>query len=265
MPEPRSYQIEAIVIKKTRLGEADRILTMYTPDRGKVQAVARGVRKPGSKMAGHLELLTCSKVWLARGRNLPTITASQTINGFMPLKSDLVLGSLALYATELVNQFTADQDKNLPLFDLLLGTLEQLCQTGNRELVLRYFELRLLEYVGYRPELIKCVSCQRDLVPAVNTFSPGTGGMLCPACSSSQPFGYPLSVNAQKVMRLMQTSDYATMLRLRVNAELNLELKQALAGYIRYLLEHEVKSAGWLDSLGNTVAGTEQALPRQPS
>ena len=79
MPKPRNYQTEAIIIKKTKLGEADRILTLYTPHLGKIQGVARGVRRPRSKLAGHLELLTHSQVSLARGRNLDTITGSQTI------------------------------------------------------------------------------------------------------------------------------------------------------------------------------------------
>jgi len=74
MPKPRTYQTEAIIIKKTKLGEADRILTFFTPDLGKIRAVAKGVRRPRSKMSGHLELLTHSLVSLARGRNLDTVT-----------------------------------------------------------------------------------------------------------------------------------------------------------------------------------------------
>src|SRR5512136_1635520 len=108
MSSPRNYQTEAIVIKKTRLGEADSILTLYTPHMGKIQGFARSLRKPKSRLAGHLELLTHSLVSLARGRNLGTITGAQTINSFITLKNDLWLTSCALYVTELVNQFTAE-------------------------------------------------------------------------------------------------------------------------------------------------------------
>src|SRR4030043_1551122 len=106
MSKPRNYQTEAIITKKTKLGEADRILTLYTPHLGKIQVVAKGVRRPRSKMAGHLELLTHSLVSLARGRNLDTVTGSQTINSFLPLKSDLWLTSCALYTAQLINQFS---------------------------------------------------------------------------------------------------------------------------------------------------------------
>jgi len=249
MPRPRTYQTEAIIIKKTKLGEADRILTLYTPHLGKIQAVAKGVRRPRSKLSGHLELLTHSLVSLARGRNLDTVTGSQTINSFLPLKSDLWLTSCALYVTELVNQFTADHVENYPLFRVVLETMEELCRADNRDLTLRYFELHLLNEVGYRPQLQQCVACQAPLEPTTNSFCPGAGGMLCPNCHPSQPFSYPLSVNAQKVLRLLQNSDYDTASRLKIDAELSRELEKIMGNYLKYLLEREVKSAAWLDTL----------------
>jgi len=253
MTKPRNYQIEAIITKKTKLGEADRILTLYTPDLGKIQAVARGVRRPRSKLAGHLEMLTHSLVSLARGRNLDTITGSQTINSFLPLKSDLELTSYALYAIELVNQFTAEHIENRPLFRLLLETMEQLCQTRNSELVLRYFELHLLNEVGYCPQLQQCVACRQPLKPVTNSFCPSAGGMLCHNCLQSQTLTHPLSVNALKVLRLLQSSDYSTVSRLKINPELSHELEVVMRDYLKYLLEREVKSAAWLDTLREQV------------
>jgi len=249
MTKPRNYQTEAIIIKKTKLGEADRILTLYTPHLGKIQAVAKGVRRPRSKMAGHLELLTHSLISLARGRNLDTVTGSQTIDSFLPLKSDLELTAHALYATELVDQFTADNVENRPLFQLLLETMHNLCQGSKSELTLRYFELHLLNAVGYRPQLHHCVSCRSPLKPVVNSFSPSAGGAVCPNCSQSQTLTYPLSVNALKVLRFFQNNDYNTSSRLKMNPELSQELETVMRNYIEYLLEREVKSAAWRDSL----------------
>ncbi len=249
MPEPRNYQTEAIVIKKTRLGEADSIIAFYTPHLGKIQGFAKSVRRPKSKLAGHLELLTYSLVSLARGRNLDTITGSQTINSFLPLKSDLWLTSCALYAVELINQFTAEHIENQPLFQLLLETMERLCQEAEAELALRYFELHLLDKVGYRPQLRECISCHQELTPTVNSFCPAAGGMLCPACAPNHPVVYTLSVNAQKVLRLLQNSDYNDASRLKMSQSLSDEVEKALGSYLKYLLEREIKSAGWLDAL----------------
>ncbi len=260
MPEPRDYQTDAIVIKKTKLGEADRILTFYTPHLGKIQAVAKGVRRPRSKMAGHLELLTYSQVSLARGRNLDTVTGSQTINSFMALKSDLLLTSYALYAAELVNQFTAERMENYPIFQLLLQTLEQLSVTTDKELVLRYFELHLLDEAGFRPQLHECVSCRQPLAPTANFFCLSAGGILCPALGPNQPYHYAISVNAQKVLRLLQDTDYDTANRLKVDTTLATELKTLLANYLKYLLERDIKSARWLDSLRELDYGKEPKI-----
>jgi len=248
MTKPRTYQTEAIIIRKIKLGEADRILTLYTPHLGKIRAVAKGVRRPRSKLAGHLELLTYSQVSLARGRNLDTIIGSQTINSFLTLKSDLELISYALYATELIDQFTADDVENHPLFRLLLETMEHLCQGGAHELALRYFELHLLNLVGYRPQLQQCVSCQSTLEPANNSFCPGAGGVLCPNCRQNQ-LAYPISVEGLNGLRLLQGDDYNTARQLEINQELSDELEGVMRNYLKYLLEREVKSTAWLDTL----------------
>ena len=249
MAEPRYYETEAIIIKKAKLGEADRILTLYTPGYGKIEAVAKGVRRPKSKMAGHLELLTYSHIRLARGRNLDTIIGSQTQDSFMPLKNDLWLTSYGLYVAELINQFTAERDKNPAVFELLLEILRRLSQAEDIEMNLRFFELHLLEAVGYRPQLQECVVCHQELRPVANSFCASAGGILCPNCRYSHPVVFPISVDALKVLRLLQRSGWDMVKRLKISQELSRELKGLLASYIRHLLEREVKAAAWLDSL----------------
>ena len=265
MTRPRNYQTEAVIIKKTRLGEADSILTMYTPDLGKIQGFAKSLRRPRSKMAGHLELLTHSKVALARGRNLDTITGSQTITGFLPLKNDLWLTSYALYVIELVNQFTAEQVENPALFRLLLDTLQNLCQEEvDKEPVLRYFELHLLSEVGYRAQLKRCVTCKSPLQPVTNYFSPSAGGALCPDCGLQQSLSQPLSVNALKVLRFLQENDYETVNRLKIDQTLSRELEIIMRSHIKYLLERDVKSVDWLDALRAQMGETDTGQQAKP-
>ena len=250
MPDPREYQTEAIVIKKTKLGEADSILTFFTPRLGKIQGFAKSLRKPKSKMAGHLELLTYSTVSFSRGRgNIDTITGAQTINAFLTLKNDLWLTSCGLYIAELVHQFTAEHQENFGLFQLMLETLARLCEAENKELVLRYFELHLLESTGYRPQLKECVTCHKALEQTTNYFSPAAGGMVCPDCNLNQPFAYALSLNAQKVLRLLQGEDFSATTHVKIDTALGREIENVISGYFRYLLEKEVKSAAWLDTL----------------
>ena len=249
MPEPRDYKTEAIVIKKTKLGEADTILTFFTPHLGKIQGFAKSLRKPKSKMAGHLELLTHSQISLARGKNLDTLTGSQTINAFLPLKNDLWLTSCGLYIAELVNQFTAEHQEHNELFYLILETMGRLCDENNHDLVLRYFELHLLEQVGYRPQLRECVTCHRPLEPTTNYFSPATGGISCPECSRTHTQTYPLSLNAQKVLRVLQDQAFTQVSRVKIDPALADELEKVIHGYLRYLLERDLRSVAWLDTL----------------
>jgi len=249
MGTPRSYQTQAIIIKQTKLGEADKILTIYTPEFGKLKAVAKGTCRPGSKFGGNVEPLTHSLMMLARGRNLDIVTQSQTIDGFLTLKSDLWYMACGFYLLELVDSFTVENSENPLLFDLLLDTLHRLCRADSSEIVLRYFELHFLHYLGYRPQLHQCVICDSPLQPVVNFFSSSQGGILCPHCSEKEPESRPLSVDALKILRLWQDCDYATTKRVRVKAELSSQLKQVVQGYIKYLLQREIKSLAWLEEL----------------
>lgn len=260
MTAPRVYRTEAIIIKRSKLGEADRVLTLYTPDLGKLKAVAKGARRPVSKLGGHVELLTHSSLMLARGRNLDIITQGQTINSFMPLKSELWRISCGFYVSELVDSFTAERIENPHLFGLLLDTLHRLCQVDDSERVLRYFELHLLGHLGYRPQMQQCVSCGSSLRPLVNFFSPEEGGVLCPECAVEGSRVYPLSLNSLKVMRLWQDCDYAQAGRVKISTELAAELRRVTRGYIEYLLEREVKSAAWLDRLKWEILKSESPI-----
>jgi DNA repair protein RecO (recombination protein O) len=257
----RNYQTQGIILRQTKLGEFDKIVTIYTPEFGKLKAVARGACRPKSKLGGNVEPLTHSLMLLAKGRNLDIVTQSQTINGFLALKSDLWRMASGLYILELIDSFTAEGGENRPLFDLLLDALSQLGEPNSNETALRYFELHLLHHAGYRPQLRRCVNCDLPLKPIVNFFSPSKGGLLCPDCNSEENRRYdqigatsarpslPLSVGALKVLRLWQSCDYATARRVRAKPELSRELEKVLCDYIRWILQRELKSLAWLKEL----------------
>ena len=256
MTAPRVYQTEAIIIKRIKLGEADRILTLYTPELGKLKAVAKGTRRPQSKLGGHVELLTHSRLMLARGRNLDIITQAQTINNFLPIKDNLERISRGLYIAELVDSFTGEHSEDRRLFDLVLEVLQQLSQFNDFELVLRYFELHLLDHLGYRPQLQQCTECNLSLKPEANFFSPNHGGVLCHNCGFHEPAAHPISLNALKVLRLWQNCDYTTAKRVKINSKLDTEMEQIMREYIKYLLDKQLKSTAWLDKLKREIHHT---------
>jgi DNA repair protein RecO (recombination protein O) len=261
MSRGRLYRTEAIVLKRTDFGEADKLLTLYTPGLGKIRAIAKGVRKPTSRKSGHVELFTHSQLLIAKGRNLDIVTQAETLHAFRPLREDLRRITYAYYAVELVDKFTEEGVENRPLFDLLLAMLTWLGETADLDLTTRFFELRLLDYVGYRPQLFYCVGCNARIEPTANFFSLSEGGVLCPRCGEErlqQGRGarqevQPVPLNALKVLRYLQTRDYALCRRLRISPASHGELERMTRRYITYLLERRLKSLEFLDTLRREV------------
>jgi DNA repair protein RecO (recombination protein O) len=249
LPAPRVYKTVAIVLRHRKLGEADKILTLFTANHGKLDAVAKGVRRPTSKLAGHVEPLTYSTFLLAQGRELDIVTQAETLEPLTLVRENLERLGRGLYAAELVDRFTPDRQESYPLFRLLLETLRRLAARDDLDLVLRYFEVQLLHELGYRPQLDRCVSCEGALEPTTNFWSAAAGGVLCPACATDDPLARELSLGALKVLRLLQRSGFGDAARVRIAAGLAQELERHLREYIRYVLERDLRSTAFLDTL----------------
>lgn len=245
----KTYNTEALVLKHADLGEADRVLTLFTPYDGKLRAVARGVRRMTSKVGGHVEPLTHCSLMLAQGRQLETISQSQTIESFAAIRNDLWRTAQALHLMELTDAFTAEKSGNYPVYKLLLDALHHLSAMRPHPIFFRHFELQLLGHAGYQPQLHECVNCRVPVQPIPNFFSFSGGGVLCPDCAHTEPVVQPISVNALKVLRLLQRGNYATASRLRLTPDLSREMERVTHGYVRYLLERELKSTTFLDRL----------------
>ncbi|MFB3093656.1 MAG: DNA repair protein RecO, partial [Dehalococcoidia bacterium] len=151
MTPPRLYKTEAIVLRQRKLGEADRILTLHTPAHGKLDAKAKGVRKTTSRMSGHLQPLNRCMVQLARGRTMEVIAGCDTLESFQHLRDDLDRLSRALYAAELADRFLPERVESVAIYRLLLETLRRLQSDADQDIVLRYYEMRLLDLSGFRP------------------------------------------------------------------------------------------------------------------
>ncbi len=201
----RLYRTHAVVLKRMDLGEADRIVTFFSRDQGKLRAVAKGVRRVTSRSAGHLEPFTLTDVLFAVGRELDVVSQADTIEAFRHLREDLDLTTHAYYLAEVVDLLTEDRMENRAVFDILVEGFRQLTGAADTRLVLVAFHLSLLEALGYRPELRKCVACPQQIEPVQNQFSALQGGVMCPACAPREPSARPISVAALKLLRYMQS------------------------------------------------------------
>jgi DNA repair protein RecO (recombination protein O) len=246
---PRVYRTEGIVLKGYDYGEADRILTLYTPQLGKVRAIAKGVRRIKSRKAGHLDLFTRANLLVARGRQLDIVTQAETIEPFAGMRTDLVRLSYAHYVAELVDAFTVEGMANYPAYATTISTLRRIATANEPTLSVRSFELQLLALMGYRPQLHRCLNCDSTIQPVSNRFSPKMGGVLCPNCASEDGAARPISVEALKVLRNLQTNESGILQLSGVPIEVGQEVEARLQEYITYRLEKGPRSVRFLDQL----------------
>jgi DNA repair protein RecO (recombination protein O) len=244
----RVYRTEAVVIRRSDFGEADRVLTLLTPQ-GKRRVVAKGVRKTTSRLAGHIELFTHATMLLAVGRNLDIVTQSAIRESFDVLRGDLERIGAAYYAAELIDRMTEDEDENTRAFELVVGTLRALDGTRATDLVLRHYELHLLDTLGYRPQLHECAVCQELLTEETRHFSPAAGGALCPRCAPSDRGSMRMALATFKLLRYLQSQPVEAVERLTISEETRREAEQLLRAYVRRILERDLKSAAFLEEV----------------
>ncbi len=250
MPRPeRVFRTEAVILRRQDFGEADRLLTLLTPEHGKLRAIAKGARKPTARKTGHVELYTLVDMLIARGRELHIVQQAETKEPFLRLREDLLRGSYAAYLVELLDRFTAEQDPGRGEFRLLVQALGWLCDEDDPRLVARYYELRLLELAGFAPALHTCAIGQEPLEPRDQFFSPADGGVVCPDHRAGLDRGLPLSLNALKVLRHLQRQPWHAVRQLQVGGPLHQDLERMMHAYISYLLEQRLQSVEFLRKL----------------
>ena len=240
MARSRLYRTPAVILKRTDLGEADRIVTFFSRDVGKIRAVAKGVRRTTSRSAGHLEPFTLSDVMFAVGRELDVISQADTLEAFREIREDLELTTHAYYLAEVVDLLTEDRLENRDVFDTLVEGLRSLRATHDPRMVLIVFHLRLLEALGYRPELRECVSCRATIEPNRNHFSALLGGVLCPACGPREPTARDIGTSALKLLRFVQQA--RGQRAVSVPPEVGREAEALLRDYAEHIVERRLRS-----------------------
>ena len=250
---PRQFRSHAIILSRRDFGESDRLLTLFTPQHGKIRAIAKGARKPSAKLSGHVELFSRSDCVIHRGRNLHILAQAELVDAYLGLRDDLGRGAYGNYIAELLNRFTADEeDAGDQLFMLLHETLSRIATAYDPRLAARFFELRLLDLVGFRPELQECVITRASLLPEPQFFSNEEGGVVSRAAAPLQSSRLlELDFNTLKLLRHLQRSSdsYAALGRLRVTAKQHENAERIVLGYITHLLERKLESVNFIRRL----------------
>ena len=245
---PKIYKTEAIVLRHFPLGEADYLLDLYTPDLGKLRAVAKGARRVKSKLGGHLEPLMRTSFLITRGQNLDTINQAEVLEGFRTVREHLHRLSQALYIVELIDTITPEEQPNYPIYRLVLDALRSLAGDAT-PLLLPFFQLRILGHSGFKPQLYQCVECGSTISPGLHRLTPDLGGTLCNSCHPPNVTVLPISLDSLKVLRFFQREEYVSVQRLRLGSGIMLELERLLESLLRHVLEREVKTSRFLSQV----------------
>jgi DNA repair protein RecO (recombination protein O) len=195
---PGNFKTEAIVLRSIRLGEADRVLHLYTAERGRVGAVAKGVRRVRSRFGGRLEPLFRVRLVLHEGRGeLRTVTSAETVHAHPALRERREALERATQACDAVLRLFDSEEPNRPAYNLLcreLGLLDSNPGAATRAQALA-FRLKLLLAAGFAPELSSCATCgAREHLGA---FSGAAGGVVCAGCEAGS---FPLEPAAHEFL-----------------------------------------------------------------
>ena len=247
MAKERTYIAEAIVLRRSDFHEADRRLTLLTPDRGRLNVVAKGVRRPTSRMAGHLELFTLAKVFVVRRRSLDLVVQAETVQTFPQLRTELGRLPYAYQAVETAHILVQEETDAYAEFVLLVKALGALAATAALPLVLAAYKLQLLAVLGYQAQLHECAQCGKPLSAEGNRARPDAGGVVCAPCGGAS--GLPLAVRAIKCLRWLAREPLQTVARLQADPATTAQLEQAADAFVRYVAEQDLKTAPFLERM----------------
>jgi DNA repair protein RecO (recombination protein O) len=263
----RLYRTHAVVLRRRDYGDADRILTVLTPNYGKLELIAKGARKTTSRKAGHLEIFGHASLLVAKARTWDIITEAVSVESFPALRSDLDKISQASYLAELVDSFTETDDENLPIWDLLILALQELnaleTGSGSAALLLHWAQLHLLALAGFQPQLFECLGCDAELEPVTNFISLTEGGVFCPTCAAGRRDVEPIEPDVLKVLRFFQTRNWPSVRGVHVRPHILQQVDNLLYRYLLTVLERRLKSVDFMRRLQHMAAHATTSTPSE--
>ena len=249
----RSIRTEGIILRRKDFGESDRILVLFTRKLGLISGIAKGSRKPSSKIAGHLELFMRSSFLISRGRNLHMITQAEVLDSFEGLRKDLQGIGQGSYIVELVDAVTFEEGSNINLYELLFTTLEALDSGDDPIIITHFFELHLLGLAGFQPEFFICVECGKKITEQDQYISGELGGVVCPSCRTavSRADIRPISTRILKYLRHFQRSSLQELMALIIPPDVRKGLDEVIHYYLTHTLEGHLNSPEFLNRIKN--------------
>lgn len=242
-----SKKTSAIILNRQAYREDDSLVTVYTPDLGKLNLVARGTKKLQSKLAGHIEPLTLADIMIIPGRGFDYIGSAVSREIYLGIREDLNKLYYAGQVVRIFNRLVKEGDVETRLFFLLADWLENLnnfaeFKKENGELLWIFFIWQFLAELGYKPEMYKCLICNEEIKPGQSYFNLAKGGVVCQSCfereRSSTSFMetdiLPISDNCVKMVRFILIGKFSQAEKTRIDKKLIRELSGLADGFVKY-------------------------------
>jgi len=251
-----NFVTDAINLKSYNLSEADKIIIMYSKDKGLIRGVAKGVKKPKSKLGARMDLLVANTVMLRKGRNLDTICQADAINTFTATRRDLDKIFYSMYIGEVVNNFGIEDDpESERVYNLLYKALNTIASAENKvEILLAVikFQLKILVETGFSLELDSCLHCRKEINDKTLYFVPQMGGVICSSCSKYIHFPRKqMPSRLRDFFKQMLINDFedSTEFEQKANEKVCTVSCEALKSYIELKCPKKFKSSDVINSI----------------
>lgn len=228
-----NVQVEGVVLRGVDYGETHRIVTLLTPELGKIGAMARGANRPQSRLRALVQPLVRATYSLAyQGRGMAIIRQGEWLEGYRAIREDLWKHAYAGYAAELVERFVEDAKPEPGVYAFFRHWLEQLAAGKDPDVLARLFELRVCDWAGVRPVLDRCAGCGAE-VQTARMFDLSGGGPLCDRCVDLGR-GVPIRPRTHGVLRALQQVPIDRLGDVRVGEDTRRELADLLGAYVEH-------------------------------
>lgn len=244
------YRTKAIVLRTKNFGEADRVLVLLSEDCGKFEVIVKGARRPRSRFVGNTLAFNFIKTMLLSGKNLDTLSQAEVIHSFSLLREDLTKLAYASFWVELVDGFIPERQAANEIFRFLLASFIVLEKTVEPAILNMAFEIRLLDYLGYQPQIDSCTGCDK-LLENMSSFSAVAGGVLCSNCETRYSDLIPINKTDLKILDQLRATDLRELDNFVVRADSYKVIQKILMNFIETRLDHPIKSRVFLDNLSS--------------
>ncbi|MDQ1145004.1 DNA repair protein RecO (recombination protein O) [Bacillus sp. SORGH_AS 510] len=238
---------EGIVIRTTDYGETNKIVTLFTREWGKIGVMARGAKKPNSRLSSITQLFTHGYFLVQRGTGLGSLQQGEIATSLRTIGEDIFLTAYASYIVELTDKCTEEKKPNPFHFELLLQTLNYMNEGYDPDILMHIYEMKMLNVMGLYPVLNQCSVC--GSTDGHFSFSIREGGFICHRCVEKDPYHMKLSPAAVKLLRLFYYFDLSRLGNISVKPETKAELKSVINTYYDEYSGLHLKTKKFLQSM----------------